>query len=347
MAAESRTTVQPLIEELENHPRDFSFFRAVWLLERAYPTSASVGGLGPAADETLRLRPTSSMAFQGSDVRRIEKAPGKTDGTTRYRLTTPIMGLYGASSPLPSFYSEDILRYEMLEEEDPARLLLDLVNHRLLSLLYRTWSHYRWSFTYRQGGRDRISQFLMGWLGLGPEALQQRAGVPASELLRYAGLIAQRPRNAAAAAGVISDYFGDIPVRLVQCVERWVKVHPDDQARLGVANFQLGENLTVGETVIDRTGKCRIEIGPLELDDFRLLRRGGKQHGALCGLARLMLPDVLQFDLQLILKQNQVPATRLGGAEPTELGVTTWLLSEPSASDKAAIFDPAIDPLAA
>ena len=44
--------------------------------------------------------------------------------------------------------AEDLLGEEVEAGEDPVRLFLDVLNHRLLSLLYRAWTKYRWAFTF-------------------------------------------------------------------------------------------------------------------------------------------------------------------------------------------------------
>ncbi|MGH0034595.1 MAG: type VI secretion system baseplate subunit TssG [Myxococcota bacterium] len=341
MAAENWLTVHPLIGELEDHPRDFSFFRAVWLLERAQSDAARVGGLGPARRETVRLRPEAGLGFPSADVTAVEERPPGEEGA-RFSLSTPILGLYGVTSPLPCFYSEDILKSERLGEEDQARLFFDVLNHRLLSLLYRAWAKYRWHFTFEQEGQDPTSSYLKAWLGLATEPLQRRAGVSSVKLLRYAGLAGQRPRNASAIAGIVSDYFGDVPVELDQCVARWVDVPAPDRSRLGVANSTLGQDVVVGETILDRSGKCRIQIGPVDFDKFQTLRPGGEGHSDACAIARLMLPDSLDFDFRLILDRNEVPAARIStGDDATQLGIVSWLVTGPAPEDKAVNFAPA------
>jgi type VI secretion system protein ImpH len=331
MATQGGDAVHALIEELERDPRAFSFFRAVWLLERANPGAAPVGGIGPAREEVVRLRPSSSLAFPSADVTRLERRD--TEDGPRWRLTTPLLGLYGITSPLPSFYTEDILHEEARDEDDPARLLLDLVNHRLLSLLYRAWSKYRWEFTYQSEGGDKTSRMLFGWLGLLAPEQQRVLGVPAARLLRYAGDLTQRPRCASTVAGVLADWF-DVPVRLEQCVARRVRIAEADRSRLGRANSAPGEDLVVGERVLDRSGKCRIDLGPLPFARYEALHPGGGDHASLGALAAFLLPDALAFDLCFRVEPATVPPLRLRrGAEALRLGWSTWLGGGPPRSD--------------
>lgn len=343
MATQAGDAVHPLIAELERDFRSFSFFRAVWLLERARPGAAPVGELGPARDEAVRLRPSTSLAFPSADVLELERR--EDEAGAWWRVTTPLLGLYGVTSPLPSFYSEDILQAELREEEeDPGRLFLDVLNHRLLSLLYRAWSKYRWEFTYRPDGSDRMSQRLLGWLGLATPEQQATLGVPPGRLLRYAGALTQRPRSAGLVAGVLADWF-DVPVHVEQCVARRVAVPVEDRNRLGMANATLGGDLVVGERVLDRGGKCRVRLGPLPFETYETLHPGGTRHPALCELAAFLLPDALVFDLGFEVQPETVPPLRLSRDEDARrLGWSTWLAGprpdggSPPALDTDVIF---------
>jgi len=336
MAAEDGPAVHPLIQALESEPCGFSFFQAVRLLERSVPDATPLGGPGPAQREALRLRPSSSLAFQASDVESVERREGEGP---RWLVTTPVLGLYGAGSPLPCFYSEDILRREVTGEDDPVRLFLDVLHHRILSLLYRAGSKYRWEFGFEPGARDRTSSLVMGLLGLGTEGLRDATEVPAARLLRYAGYLWQQPKSGVFLAGVVSDYFDDAPVRVESAVLRRVAIPADQRARLGLANATLGGDLVLGESVPDRAGKCRIAVGPLDLEGYQAFLPAGRHGPALDAVLRLLLPDPLVHDVRLVIKGRSVPRLRVGsGGDAARLGWTSWLRHEPVGEERGELF---------
>lgn len=327
MAAADRSTVHPLIRTLTEEPTAFSFFRAVWLLERLEGPEAALGELGPARREAVRLRPSSSLAFPRGSIESVELRELEGGGP-RWRVTTPVLGLYGSTSPLPSYYSEEILQLEDGEEQDDGRLFLDVLNHRLLSLLYRAWAKYRWEFTYRPDGRDRISSYLLGWIGLATEGLAERAGIPRTRLLRYAAALSQRPRCASSLTGVLRDYF-EVPVALEQNVWRQVPIDPRDQSRLGAHNCRLGSSLMLGTSVPDRRTACRVVLGPIDFDRYEGLRIGGREYAELSALIRLLLPDSLHFEIEIRVLRRGLPAARLSrGADAPRLGWSSWLREE-------------------
>ena len=336
MATEGGETGDPLIRALEEDPASFTFFQAVRLLEQAHPETVSLGESGPASREVARLRPTSSLAFPTSDLTAVTR---RSRGDPPFEIETPIFGLYGPSSPLPAFYSEDILKAELLGESDPARVFLDVLNHRLLALLFRAWSKYRWEFTFQPGATDRTSQHLLGLIGLATDGLRERVGLPAGRLLRYAGFVSQRPRGAVFLGGVISDYFDDVPADVEQCVLRRVDIPMKDQNRIGIANGTLGENLVIGESVPDRTGKCRIRLGPMDRARYEEFLPGGSSYPTLGALVRFLLPDPLVYDLRLVLKGREVPMLRVT-VEPdaARLGWTSWVRHDPKSPDASELF---------
>ena len=70
------------------------------------------------------------------------------------------MGLYGVESPLPTHYSDDIAQRR--EGVEATEDFLDIFNHRLIAQYYRIWRKYSYPATFRAGGTDNISQYLLG-----------------------------------------------------------------------------------------------------------------------------------------------------------------------------------------
>jgi len=334
MEAQTGATDHPVIRRLLEAPQEFGFFQAVRLLELACPDAVPLGHSGPATREAVRLCASPSLAFQASEVTAIE-AP--RDAGEPYRLTTPVLGLYGTSSPLPGFYSEDILHYEPRRDaqEDPVRLFLDVFNHRILSLAYRAWAKYRWAFAFRPGTDDPISRAMLHLIGLGDASTREMLGVPAQRLLRYAGFITQQPRSAAGLEGVLCDWFAGVPVAVEPCQARWVNVCGDDRNALGVSGCLLGESLTLGERVLDRSGKFGLRVGPLEtLTDFVDFQAGGSRGAELRALVGFLVTDPLEFEVELGLLAQAVPVLCLGAdSDSATLGRTTWVSTESFATD--------------
>jgi len=339
MASEDRTPEPSVIQGLIDRAPLFSFFQAVTLVERMHPDAAPVGHGGPAHREKLRFRPDLSMGFPSSDLVRAERIPGERPEEDRYRFDVAFLGLYGPSSPLPSYFTEDLLWDEAYGSR--VRDFLDIFHHRLLSLFYRAWKKYRYPVQYRRGGRDSLSRRLL-WLA-GRSAADAGAepgaeeGLPPIRLLRYAGLWIQRPRSAAALEAILRDFFDGCPVRIHSCLPRRATIAGTQRLSLGEANCRLGHDAVLGATVEDRSGKFRISIGPLDYEDFRSFLPGAERSTALHRIVEVFLTEPLEYDVALRLRTGGVSGLRLGGGEDFGLGWNTWL-STPTEESVELVF---------
>jgi type VI secretion system protein ImpH len=320
VAGENRAADHPLIGRLEREPFRFSFFQAVQLLERAVPGSAPIGMLGPAELEAIRFQSGVSMDFATSDLTSLVRST-RPSGAPRFTLSTAFLGLYGASSPLPTYFTEQLLEQE---EEGLQQKFIDLFHHRILSLFYRVWTKYRISAQFRDDGKDPLSRCLLELLLGDARYLPPDHHVKPVRLLALGGLITQLPRTAATLAAALSEYFSGTPVEVESCVPRWLPIPEDQQNRLGGENSQLGRDVSLGERVYDRTSTFRVSLGPLGLDEFLAFLPPGEKTGELREIVDLMNGDALDYEIELLLRETEVPPLQLN-SERALLGWSSWL----------------------
>ncbi|MEW5875127.1 MAG: type VI secretion system baseplate subunit TssG [Candidatus Zixiibacteriota bacterium] len=325
MATDAGSTGTPVADALAKRTAHFAFLQAMWLLQRAHPGTAPVGYQGPPSDEPVRLRPSLSLAFPPGDIESIKHDPERRPP---FELITTFLGIYGAHSPLPSYYAEDLLHRS--EEDDPIRAFLDIFNHRLLSLFTRGLLRYRGHLLFMPDGRDEFSWRLFAVSGLGTDELVEGVGVERARLLRFAGIWSHHPASAASIAAVIGTYLGGLPVRVAQCCHRWVYLPKNRRSQLARHACRLGEDAIAGERAPDRTGKFRVAIGPLDIDTYRRFLPGGEELRAVARLARLASGGWLAFDLEIILRGADSPCLGVVLAREGRLGWTTGLFSRPS-----------------
>ena len=327
MADENRDARGALTGRLVKEGHRFSFFQAVRLIERMRPDAARVGHQGPVAREAIRFRPALNFGFAPSDVESIAEVG---EG---FEITTTFLGLYGAVSPLPNYFTEQLLEQE---EESLLREFVDLFHHRLISLFYRAWEKYRFASGFAPGGRDLVSRRLLGLLAIDPDRLPAGHRVPAIRLLGLAGVLTQVPHSAASIRAAVAEHFEGVPVGLESFIGRWTAVPDDQRARLGAANARLGRDLTVGDRVFDRGCTFRVALGPLGLDDFLSFLPGGPRIQELREIVDLVNGDGLDYEVELSLRAEETPPVRLG-VEPARLGWCSWL-GKPERSDTRVRF---------
>ena len=339
MAGPERRPHADLIERLREEPFRFDFFQAVRLLGRIAPDRAAVGGDGPFGREAVRFAQFLSLNFPASSVDRIEGLPareadaGPGDDAPPPVLTTTFIGLLGPMGVLPTVYTEELVG-PLAKRRGPAVDFLNLFHHRAVSLFYRAWEKYDLPTQWEKArapeagpADDAFAEALFHLIGLGPASLRGRLAVEDDALPHYAGLFAQQHRSAVMLERLIEDHF-DRPARVISFVGRWLKLGPEEQTRLGRrgAFNRLGADAVAGRKVWDVQSKYRIRVGPLSLDDFREFLPGGAAAARLMDLTRFYDRGELDFDVQLVLRKEEVPGCLASrGPQAARLGRSAWL----------------------
>ena len=313
------------------------FFQAVRLLERLFPTRAPVGEFADPSDEAVRFVANPTTAFPASEIQALEppRAPGEPP-----RLTVNFMGVHGPQGVLPLVYGAFVA--ERTRSRDHAlREFLDIFNHRVISLFYRAWAKYRIDALSERppadGARDPFTQHLFDLVGLGTPALQGRLPMSDQALVQYAGLLGPQPRSAVALEQLLADYF-DVRAEVQQFVGAWFSIDDSSQTSLDDQGpeTQLGLGAVVGDELWDCQSRVRVRLGPLARRDYDRFLPGGDAHEQLRALVRFYAGDEIEFELQLVLARDDVPACVLGGDDASgasTLGWSTWLRSAPLARD--------------
>jgi type VI secretion system protein ImpH len=181
---------------------------------------------------------------------------------------------------------------------------------------------------------------------MGTRGLRHRHEFPDESLLYYAGHFARRRRPAAVLEDVLRDAFG-LPVEVRQFVGQWLRLAPADRSTVGKsgAHNQLGTSMVLGGRVWDEQGKFRLRVGPLTFARFRELLPGGASLRPLAQMARLFVGGEFDFDVQLVLKGDEVPDCKLSSTRGAGacLGRYAWLRRRvPGADVDDAVFAPGV-----
>lgn len=333
MAGKTRSPAVAIKQELLEKGRSFSFFQAIRLIRRFYTGNGnrpSGDGGGPIA---LKIRPNLSLSFPSSNVESIEESQ---DGT--FTLTSNILGLYGTGSPLPTFYTEELME-DVNRGTTATKDFLDALNHRVYELLYDSWGKYRCMHTIVEQHNRRYTDMLFSISGLSESALKKEFDNPL-ELLRYSGLFCMKSRSASGLETLLSDTLGGLGVHIVQGIEKKSLLPDDQRCRLGMG-VCLGSNSYMGSEYTERSGAFRIEIGPLSADEYSRFYPGTQAYNKLVALTRLYINSPAEFDIDIILDETERPDTVcLGGGKWAMLGLDTWVFSSEGPDEFRARLSP-------
>lgn len=323
MAGPAWQQTAALSRRLASEAHRYPFQQAIRLLQQILRLEAE-GPLNEAElDDAIRCRPELSLAFSPADVAAIEQL---VDNPKRFQLTLTFLGLYGASSPLPTFYTEDLLD-EWREGQALCRHFYDLINHGLYTLFFRGWAKYQLAYQVHENRSQRALALLFDLLGLPGPQWREQLNRPWT-LLRHIGLISQHPRSAAGLAALIRDHLASDRVEVRQCVARWVAIPDQQRFLVGIQGCRLGEESMLGQAMEERGSKFRLAISAVNAARFHSLLPDQPAFAELTELVRLYVDRPLVWDLELALPAEAVaPATLGGGNEGTwaQLGWNTWL----------------------
>lgn len=217
-----------------------TLFKAVWKAERQLINNHAgyhrVGHDGWPNKEVVRFRASQNLGFAGQDLVRL-KTHREDDGAVLHEMMTDLMGLTGARGALPACYTERVL--EQVRDRSPAtRDFLDLFNHRLISLFYRSWEKTQPAVHQERSEADVFTRIL-----------KSLTGCEQSWQLYYGAAFARRSRSASTLRSVLEDIVGmSVEVRTLR--GEWAPLALEDQSSLPSRKQPEGQYARLGGVML-------------------------------------------------------------------------------------------------
>jgi len=321
MAAELRPGSDALdtLQRIAEAPYEADFYALLRFLECMHADKPRLGEAARPNAEPVRLGQQPSLAFAPSTLAYFR--PG--DRTRPHRVGTYFFGLFGPHGPLPLHLTEYAHEREHHSDDPTWRRFADLFHHRLLLLFYRAWANANPVTSLDRPDDRRFDHFVGSVSGVGMDELQKRDTLPETAKYYLAGLLALRTRPAKVLLSLLVEFM-QLPFQLEQFRGAWMRLPADDWFRLGGASgSRLGVDTVLGSSVWSCQHRFRLVCGPLGFADFQRLLPGRDSLDRLRDLVRQYLGDEYEWDVNLVLRKDEVPELRLGVSG--ELGWTSWL----------------------
>lgn len=333
--------------------RSVDFFQLARTLECAFRDLPRLGTSQKPGEDPVRFAQEPSTAFAPTTVSKIESIAGARAG----RVFVNFLGMLGPNGPMPLFMTDYARDRERNHADATLARFLDVFNHRMVSLFYRAWAVNQLpvSFDRTHGQSDAITQmeedrygaYIGSLFGIGMATLRGRDRVPDVAKLHYSGRLSNDTKHAEGLRAIIEDYFR-VQTRLDEFVGAWLELPSASLCRLGVSrdSATLGVSSVLGSRVWECQSRFRIVLGPMGLSDYERLLPGGDSQGRLEDWVRNYVGRQFSFEVNLILRREEVPRVKLGGFG--RLGWTTWLFGDSkgggdlgrNARDLALVRDP-------
>ena len=332
MQTESRKIRPSVIKKLFKKPFTFGFFQAVRLL--------NIVGKAKSSNENnetqglLQFKSRLSLEAPSAEVHDLtgEIPKSEVEGLKKpLTMVVNFLGLTGSSGALPSIYTEFLIERQVKYRDRALRDFLDIFNHRFIDLFYRAWAKHRLYVDWEEQRKNGIVRNILDFMGYGSQNLRSKlaiedTGISDLNLIYYSGIMVGRTRTAEGLSRIISDHFG-MKNEVLQFRGQWMKIPNDQCTSLGEYENILGEGSMLGVMYWDQQASFRVRLGPLNLTDFQDMLPNQVKFEALSKFIEFYAGPSLNFDIQVVLKGNEVPDCLLGGAANggARLGWSSWL----------------------
>ena len=343
----------PLMLDMLENSKLYSFVQAIRILALRHRDPGET--LDRFLRRMIRVRPELSLSFPATDVMDIRyvaddphgrPAPDMAvvaangvdtkshhpDETTpdrdgRYHITATFLGLYGVSSPLPAFYTEELIE-DVNEDRFVTRDFITILNSRFYAHFYRACVKYRPMLQAIENEDGKTRLIFDAFYGFGDKNLIERNSV-LPQLQRFSGVLMQMPRSASGLQTILREMAGHDDIFVEQCAHKICDIPIDARCRLGQSNHGLGDNSWLGREYPDRNGHFSIHIRNLSAGLLHaLLPEGGGLLQSLTTVARYYVSAALSFDFLFAMARTAIKPFRLGETNWGRLGVSSWLFSQ-------------------
>jgi type VI secretion system protein ImpH len=329
MASANRDKIPDLdfIANLTKEPYAFDFYAALRQLECLYSEHPFLGRSARPCDDAVRLGQVPSLQFAPSTI-----ASFLTKPDTVPQMQVLFFGLFGPNGPLPLHLTE-FARHRIRDVKDTTLAdFADMFHHRLLSLFYRAWADKEPTVQLDRPNKDRFAMYVGSLFGMGDVSLQYRDDYPDHAKLHFAAHLGCQTQHSEGLESMIKDFF-QVPVKIHEFIGEWLDMPKNSYCYLddNPSTGQLGISSIIGISSWQCQHKFRITMGPLNLRDYESFLPAGNRLNKLLALVNNYVGFEFNWDLNLILKKEEVPTAQLG--RYGRLGWTSWLKTEKRRSD--------------
>ena len=272
--------------------------------------------------DRILFKTNPSLSFPKSDIQDIHFQ--HTEEDVRVDITLNYLSIFGASSPLPSHYSEKVL-----EDRNGKRILydmLDMLNHPLKKMLYPIWEMQRHYIRYRPDLQDTFSKYLASLFGLRDISTQEQGTLTELDLHKFfafGSIVSMHHQTSSTLQAFLQHYFGYDRISIIENIITKTSLPEDQRAILGRGNNQLGTSMNIGTFLLSRTLAYRIVFHEVTWEDLPAFGANGKIRRELGTLLKALLKTPLKYETVVTVNHDEIRPCIMG--ETLSIGVQSWI----------------------
>ena len=272
------------------------------------------------AAKKVRIRPNLAMSYARSEVVAIVKEmQSETDFV--YFLEVNLMGLYGQNSPLPKFFTEEIIQAQK-KELHASRIFIDVIHQRLYQLYFEAKTKYAGHL--QKPVQHQLYEFMFSMIGFKGEQWLTYFPDPAF-IINNINLFRHQKGTVSGLKSLLSRLFDNAAVEIMQCQQRTLVLPLSQRSKLGVDASSLGGCALLGHKLKEKQSKLVIQITPLSDKQFDYWINHDKHWRSLQYLIRYFLIQPFVVELRVKTENSQNYELSLSNEKNIQLGRNTWL----------------------
>lgn len=319
-----------LKSKLFEQGHQFSFIQAYRLIDLLLREELGDNYSRDAALQQIKIRPELSLNFPSSDISQIDLL--EVDGKSIYQITATFLGLYGISSPLPSFYTEDLFR-DQVDDNPLVREFIDIFNNHLYQLLLKIWDSHKLSYQVVEAKNPIYLSYLYRFGGIEHPSHNQM--IPSQyNILRYLGIMGHLPRSALGLKIILADLLDVKNVEVLQCMDSVMDIPVEQIFSLGLSGSSLGEDAHLGNQIISASHAFTVKIGPVDDKEFKSLLPGSEKFQTIHHVVDAYIDQPLTYNVELVVSGKGLSTATLGNSSWSCLGHDTWIFADNDVKDQ-------------
>ncbi|MBX5230610.1 type VI secretion system baseplate subunit TssG [Rhizobium sp. NLR9b] len=319
-SAVMQSKLDRLLSAVAAKPHAYDFFQVMRLIDAICSDRPRIGESSQPGLDRVRLGQQPTLAFPTRSIAHVNEARENLPA----RISTYAFGLFGPNGPLPLHLTEFALFRQRNAADETFVRFTDIFHHRLASLFFRAWAESEPSVSHDRPQTDRFALQLGALAGFGMTSLHERDAMPDLAKLHFIGRLASLASNAEGLAAILAGFF-KAPVEILEFIPKWIELPLSALCLLGrdPCTGTLGSTATAGARIKVYHHRFRIVIGPVSLAQYERLLPGACDLETFTAIIRNYLGDELDWEVTLVLTQNEVPKVLLG--HTGRLGWTSWM----------------------
>lgn len=269
----------------------------------------------------VNVAPHLSLSFQSSDIEDFYINFDKT-----YSIKTNFLSLYGTSSPLPTFYTEDLIE-EKNEDSQITKDFYNIFNKGKYQQYFNASMKYKLSNRIVENYETEILDLLFSFIGQNyNNKFNKLKYFSKNELLRYSNIFLHSSKTKEGLKLLISGLL-NIKIDIQEYVKTYKYIRKTQLAKVGIQNYEVGEDIHIGSKISDITTTFKIILYDLDIQSYTYYQKRNDGYKALQEIVNLYIDKSYNWIVEYRLKE-EFKYTKLGEIGWDILGENSWITNK-------------------